>query len=164
MRGKKLVVTIFTTIKHKMINQGVSINLKSECNNSFYEDFETCLIFQLNILNGKEPIIERSRKSPVRTICSQFIIVEHSARFWRFPLISIHLSELAWFSLCSFQPTLFIKEHQLKKKISGKCISLVPSKTLCIPQAQLKWNTVSQWGGILKPESQWFDFNLLKND
>lgn len=64
-----------------MINQGVSINLKSECNNSFYKDFETCLIFQLNILNGKEPIIERSRKSPVRTICSQFVIVKYSARF-----------------------------------------------------------------------------------
>lgn len=64
-----------------MINQGVSINLKSECNNSFYKDFETCLIFQLNILNGKEPIIERSRKSPVRTICFQFVIVEYSARF-----------------------------------------------------------------------------------
>lgn len=64
-----------------MINQGVSINLKNECNNSFYKDFETCLIFQLNSLNEKEPIIESSRKSPVRTICSQFKIVEYSARF-----------------------------------------------------------------------------------
>lgn len=151
-------------MKHKMINQGVSINLKSECNNSFYEDFKTCLIFQPNILNGKEPIMESSRKSPVRPIRSQFIIAEYSTRCWLFPMISAHLSELAWFSLCSFQPTLFIKEHQLKKKISGNCISLVTSKAHCIPQAQLKWNTVSQWGRILKPESQWFDFNLLKND
>lgn len=64
-----------------MINQGVSINLKSECNNYFHEDFKTCLIFQLNILNGKEPIMESSRKSPVRTICSQFITAKYSARF-----------------------------------------------------------------------------------
>lgn len=130
-------------MKHKMINQGVSINLKSECNNSFYEDFKTCLIFQLNILNGKEPIMESSRKSPVRPICSQFIIAEYSTRCWLFPMISAHLSELAWFSLCSFQPTLFIKEHQLKKKnlwqlhfFSHLQSSLYPSGTIEMKYSQ----------------------------
>lgn len=127
-----------------MINQWVGINLRSERNHPIYTDFKICFIFQLNSLNETGPMARRSRKLPIQNHLFPVQIVEYSVRFCLSPLINTHLSELAWLHLCSFQPTLFMKESQFKKKIFGKWTFLVPSKILCIPQAKLKWNTVSE--------------------